>query len=235
MPRARHVGADDSDNATESDPEDAPQERSESTPPTVVYRVQTRQSPHFDVFCDHHTVRITVDTGATGNMIRHATARRLGAHIVPSTQAVRQADGSSPLKVMGETRLVFTRGDRELQFEGLVVANLDVEVLAGMPFMESHRIIIDAARREVSLGGHATFKWGNASPSSVNAAARREGTWSCDYQATPRLMLSTPSSPAVTLPMLKVSKQLACGRPLQSCQASQAPCVYRTCQHPPTV
>lgn len=37
-----------------------------SSPGAVVYRVQTRQSPYFDVFFHHHVVRVTVDSGATG-------------------------------------------------------------------------------------------------------------------------------------------------------------------------
>lgn len=36
-----------------------------SSPGAVVYRVQTRQSPYFDVFFHHHVVRVTVDSGAT--------------------------------------------------------------------------------------------------------------------------------------------------------------------------
>ena len=144
----------------------------EQLPPGAVsYRVQTRQSPYFDVFYGHYTVRVTLDSGATGNMIRHATAVRLGLRITPSAQSVHQADGSSPLRVMGETRTAFTRNGKELRFEGLVVADLDVEVLAGTPFMEAHDITIRPAKREVSIGDDATFVYGSAA--GVGAAARR--------------------------------------------------------------
>ena len=88
----------------------------ESHPPGAVsYRVQTRQSPYFDVFHGHYTVRVTVDSGATGNMMRHSAAVRLGLHIIPSAQSVHQADGSSPLRVTGETRTTFTRDGKELR------------------------------------------------------------------------------------------------------------------------
>ena len=38
--------------------------------PTAVQRIDVRQSPYFDTFHDHHAVRMTIDSGATGNMIR---------------------------------------------------------------------------------------------------------------------------------------------------------------------
>jgi len=47
----------------------------------VAYRVQTRQSPYMDVFHDYRVVRITIDSGTTGNMIRHSTAKHLGRPI----------------------------------------------------------------------------------------------------------------------------------------------------------
>ena len=42
------------------------------TPEPVAYWVQTRQSPHFDVFHSPHVIRVTVDSGVTNNMIRHS-------------------------------------------------------------------------------------------------------------------------------------------------------------------
>ena len=45
--------------------------------------------------------------------------------ICKSAQSAHQADGSSPVKVISETKLSFTRGQHVFQFEGLVVENLD--------------------------------------------------------------------------------------------------------------
>lgn len=85
-------------------------------------------------------------------MMGASTATKLNAKITGSSQPARQADGSSPLKVLGETRLHFTRDEHELYFEGLVVENLDTEVLAGIPFMEMNDISIRPSRREVCIG-----------------------------------------------------------------------------------
>ena len=147
-----------------------PEEQHEDS--TVAFRVKTRQSPYLDVFHDLHTPRITIDSGATGNMIRHSTAKRLGAVITPSTQSVQQADGHSTLKVTGETRLTFTRDDKALHFEGLVVEDLDVEVLGGTPFMESNDITIRPAKREVILGDGTCYYYGSRNNQSTDVSAR---------------------------------------------------------------
>ena len=139
----------------------------------VAYRVQTRQSPYMDVFHGHHVIRATIDSGATGNMIRYSLVKRLGFQIVPSAQSVHQADGCSKLHVVGETRISFTRDNREFKFEGLVVENLDVDVLAGTPFMELNDIAVRPAKREVTLGDGTTYTYGSTTTTEVNTAARR--------------------------------------------------------------
>lgn len=66
--------------------------------PIAISRIQVRQSQYFDVYLGHHPVRLTIDSGATGNMIRASTATYLNAAITRSSQSAHQADCSSPLK-----------------------------------------------------------------------------------------------------------------------------------------
>jgi hypothetical protein len=68
--------------------------------------IQVRQSPYIDALYTHHPIRLTIDSDATGNMIRASTAKGMCAIITASSQSAHQADGSSPLKVVGETRMV---------------------------------------------------------------------------------------------------------------------------------
>ena len=68
-----------------------------------------------------------------------------------SSQSARQEDGSSPLQVVGETRLTFSRDSHGLHFEGLVVEDLDTEILAGIHFMERNDISIRPAHRLLSI------------------------------------------------------------------------------------
>ena len=145
----------------------------ECVPESAVLRVETRQSPYIDAFHAHHPVRITSDSGATGNMIRHSLVTRLGGQLSPSSQSAHQADGCSPLKVVGETRLSFTRANREFSFEGLVVENLDVDVLAGTPFMETNEISIRPAKWQVTIGDGPTYAYGSQAPAVTSTAARR--------------------------------------------------------------
>ena len=64
-------------------------------------------------------------------MVRSALVQLLACCVTPSSQSVHQADGSSPMNVVGKTRLTFTCEVHEFTSEGLVVTNLDVNVLAG--------------------------------------------------------------------------------------------------------
>ena len=160
MARARQIIT-----VLEGEEESEPEEENVSEPLPVechsARRVNIGSSPYVDVFCGHQHVRVTIDSGATGNMIRESTAVKLGAKIRGSSQAARQADGSSPLTVLGETRLTFARESRLLEFEGLVVRELDVAVLAGIPFMESNDIGVRPAKRSIIFGDGSTATYGS--------------------------------------------------------------------------
>ncbi|XP_070569281.1 uncharacterized protein [Ptychodera flava] len=135
-------------------------------------RVQVRQSPYLDVFYGHQTARLTIDSGATGNMICLAAARRLGVPTKASSQSAHQADGSSPLNVTAETKFLLTRNGVKFTFEGLVVENLDVDILAGTPFMEANDISIRPARRQVTLGDGSTYTYGSNPQTTLNTIRR---------------------------------------------------------------
>ena len=119
-----------------------------------------------DVFHGQRVVRVTFDSGTTGNMIRHTTAKHLGCPIISSAQSVQQADGSSKLQVVGEIRTSFTRDNTDFKFEGLVVEDLDVEVLAGTPFMEANDVAVRPVKRVVLLGNGSAYTYGSQAPPS---------------------------------------------------------------------
>ena len=58
----------------------------------------------------------------------------------------------TPLKVIGETHLVLSRGGTNLHLDALVVEDLDVEVLAGTPFLVSNDISIRPAKSQITIG-----------------------------------------------------------------------------------
>ena len=94
--------------------------------------VSTKQSPHFKAFSGHHSLAIALDTGAETS-IKTSVAKSIGAVINKSNQTTLQADGITPLHIIGETRLSLSRGNKTLMLEALMVNDFDVEVLAGIP------------------------------------------------------------------------------------------------------
>ena len=176
MVKARQIVGildDEQDSTYDRVPDPPCHETTLPTPDVVAYRVQTRQSPYMDVFHGHRVVRITIESGATGNMIRHSTAKHLGCPIISSAQSLQQADGSSQLQVVGEIQTSFTRDDTDFTFKGLVVEDLDVEVLAGTPFMEANDVTVRPAKREVLLGNGSTYTYRSQAPLSPPTTVRR--------------------------------------------------------------
>ena len=160
-----------------SDPEEEPQDYQPAPtgnqPTSSALRIQVPQSPYLDTFYRHSPVHITIDSGATVNMIRLSTVQKLKVEICKSAQSAHQADGSSPLKVIGETKLSFTRGQHVFQFDRLVVENLDVEVLAGTPFMEANDIAVRPAKHLITLPDGSSFTYGSSDDCSTQQAVRR--------------------------------------------------------------
>ena len=78
-----------------------------------------RVNTFFKAFYLHNPLRLTLDSGAETIMIRETVAKSIGAKICKSSQLSRQADGLTPLKVIGETHLVLSRGGTNLHLDAL--------------------------------------------------------------------------------------------------------------------
>ena len=139
-----------------------------------VNRVQVQQSPCLYAFHECDTVCITIDSGATGNMMKASYARFLGVNVSTTKQLAKQADGLSPLKVVGEVHTSFTCDGHVLTFEGLVVENLDSDILAGMPFMEVNDIAIRPAKHEIHIGDTFTYKYGSLPKADTHSVKRAQ-------------------------------------------------------------
>ena len=112
-----------------------------------VRRVSSKPSPVLNVMYEGRPCRITLDSGATADMILESAARRLGMKIHPATQKAHQADGFTPLDTVGEVHVVLSRGSDKFVFNGLVVKNLDVDILGCMPFMFDNDVGIRPAHQ----------------------------------------------------------------------------------------
>ena len=67
-------------------------------------------------------------------------ANQLNLTIKSTKKKAVQADGKSKLKVLGEVKTTFRRGDLELTFEGLVVDELGVDIIGGTDFHIANNI-----------------------------------------------------------------------------------------------
>lgn len=143
-----------------------------SDTPCTARRVAIEGSPYIDLFFSHHSARLTLDSGATGNLIRASFAHYVGAPIKVSSQSVHQADGHSTLTVLGETKISLTREDHTFMLEALVVESLDVDILAGVPFMLTNDIALRPAKRQVILSDGTVLGYGHQ-PSRTSHVVRR--------------------------------------------------------------
>ena len=136
-------------------------------------RVSTKQSPTLKAFYKQHPLKLTLDTGAEISMIKSSVATYIGATIKSSKQHALQADGVTPLKILGETTITLSRNEHILRLEALVVNDLDVDVLAGIPFMDYNDIAVRPAKQLIIIGDLDTIYYGPTLPDPTVNHVRR--------------------------------------------------------------
>ena len=107
-------------------------------------------------------------------MIKSSLARSIGTPIMKSSQQALQADGLTPLAVVGETRLILSRADNQLTLDALVVDDLDVDVLAGTPFLIANDISVRPAKCQVRIQDSKVVHYEHKSdPTTASHAVHR--------------------------------------------------------------
>ena len=161
-PKTRTITVDipvsDSDDEPDDDDDSPLAERSMPVLPTANHRVDVKRSPQFKAFFRHDPVTLTLDTGAETNLIKHSLAHFLSVKIRKSAQTARQVDGVTQLNIVLETSFTVSRDGIDLLLEALVVSDIDVEILAGTPFMIANDISVRPAKNEITLKGSITLK-----------------------------------------------------------------------------
>ena len=76
-----------------------------------ILHVSVIPSPFLNMYIGHNHVRLTLDTGATTNMIQADFAKKIGLPLTPASQLVHQADSITPLDVYGEAHCQLKRGN----------------------------------------------------------------------------------------------------------------------------
>ncbi|KAK3090592.1 hypothetical protein FSP39_012951 [Pinctada imbricata] len=152
---------------------DEQQSISTDTLPTT-RRVSTKQSPVMKAYYNQHVVHITLDSGAEISMIRASIADHIGVKVQHTKQHALQADGCTPLETLGETHFDVVRDNITLHIEALVVKDLDVDILAGIPFMSANDISIRPAKHIIMVGDNHVIKYNHSQCSLVNHIRRAQ-------------------------------------------------------------
>ena len=148
LTKARALSAlEDEDECTDCDLEVDDSAQSVST--IRISKIAVESCPHIDVFYGTKSTRLTLDTGCTGNIIRLDIANELNIPIRPTKQRAIQADGATPLDVVGEVQVTLNRDSHDLLFHGLVSRTLDVPILAGTPFQSVNDVYARPNRKIV--------------------------------------------------------------------------------------
>ena len=126
-------------------------------------------SPYLNVYYNQYPLKLTIDTGVTTNMIKSPAASHMGLHIKLASQMARQADGVTPLDVTVEIHCTVTRSKMTFQLDALVVDRLDVDVLAGNPFMVTNDVATRPSEKQIVLGGSDIVYHGPQSHSGATA------------------------------------------------------------------
>ena len=85
------------------------------------------------------------------------TCIALGIDVVPldkdDHKVPTQADGESPLQIVGQAKFTATRGKVVFFFEGYVAKQLNAQILCGGPFMEHNKLVQELHNKKVIIDG----------------------------------------------------------------------------------
>ena len=107
-------------------------------------------------------------------MIKASVAQHIGTVIKNSNQSALHADGITPRVIVGETHIMLSGDNIELTSDALVVNELDVEILAGIPFMSTNDISVSPAKQQILIGETNIVHYGISPSDSPNRVRRTQ-------------------------------------------------------------
>ena len=125
-------------------------------------RVQTCRSPCFSAFAKDVSVKVVVDSGAEVSMVHESLAASLKCKISQSSQRAIQADGCTPIQVVGEVDTVIYRNNLPLRLQALVCSNIDDQVIAGIPFLKQNGIKLNFVNDTIVFCDDSSAKWSSS-------------------------------------------------------------------------
>ena len=123
--------------------------------------VPTRKIQKFTFLNHGKQAVLSIDSGSEGDCMLETEAARLNLKILPlekEDRVPRQADGISPLEVVGVVKTTFVRGSNILHFHGYVVKTLSQPILCGTPFICRNKIVQHMHKRLMMIGDHVVLE-----------------------------------------------------------------------------
>ena len=121
-----------------------------------------RKIQNISFYVNNKVAQLSLDSGCEGDCIRLDECKRLNINIVPldhtDTQLPTQADGSSPLKIVGKASFSPYRNKISLFFDGYVVVNLQAPILCGAPFLDRNKIVQELHNRRIVVDNKHYFE-----------------------------------------------------------------------------
>ena len=108
-------------------------------------------------------VKLTIDSGSEGDCIRLDECKRLNLTVLPLDNdkdkliVPTQADGHSPLDILGRAKFDTTRGKVTMHFDGYVARDLNAEILCGAPFMERNKLVQELHNKRIIVDAKYVF------------------------------------------------------------------------------
>ena len=109
------------------------------------------------MFVNKKVAALSLDSGCEGDCITISECKRLNIPVIPldasDNQVPTQADGQSPLQILGKAKFESTRDKVTFMFDGYVTANLQSPILCGGPFLERNQIVQELHKRRIVIAG----------------------------------------------------------------------------------
>ena len=144
-------------------------EQSHHLPPPTINIIPTRPIQKFTFLCKNRQAVLAVDSGCEADCMTETEAKRLKLKILPLEQHDRtpnQADGVTPLNVIGAAIATFYRNDIQTHWHGYVVKHLSQPILCGLPFIETNNITQNISRKTMTIGTRVIMEDPPLSPGS---------------------------------------------------------------------
>lgn len=182
--KTRDIYIESESDSEEEQKSDQASSRVIKSPVSTNRRVDIIPSPVIEVSTGPMKSHMLLDLGAEANLIEETHCRNIGATILPTHQRAVMADGKTAMRTIGETNFPIKFGHHTFSFNGLVVSNLDSNIIAGVPFLEKHDIYVRPSTRTAYISDCCQYKYFGANPIKVktnlyNPSILRVSSQSC--------------------------------------------------------